>query len=60
MIYFAVSFNGGVAERSKAADCKSARVRVRRFESFSLHHLVYINVICRLFGKGVRAGVAQW
>src|SRR5919109_373888 len=29
---------GGVAEWLKAADCKSARVRVRRFESYPLHH----------------------
>jgi hypothetical protein len=28
---------GGVAERSKAADCKSADVRLRRFESYPLH-----------------------
>src|SRR5438445_285695 len=28
---------GGVAERSKAADCKSADVSLRRFESFPLH-----------------------
>ena len=28
---------GGVAERSMAADCKSADVSLRRFESFSLH-----------------------
>lgn len=31
--------SGEMAEWLKAADCKSARVRVRRFESFSLHHL---------------------
>src|SRR5262245_29684900 len=30
--------SGGVAERSKAADCKSALFGVRRFESFPLHH----------------------
>src|SRR6516225_6812748 len=28
---------GGVAERLKAADCKSADVRLRRFESYPLH-----------------------
>jgi hypothetical protein len=28
-----------VAEWLKAADCKSARVYVRRFESYPLHHL---------------------
>lgn len=30
---------GEMAERSMAADCKSAGVRLRRFESFSPHHL---------------------
>ena len=29
---------GGVAEWLKAADCKSADVRLRRFESYPLHH----------------------
>ena len=29
---------GGVAEWLKAADCKSARVSVRRFESYPHHH----------------------
>ena len=33
-----VTLSGGVAEWSMAADCKSARVCVRRFKSFSLHH----------------------
>ncbi len=28
---------GGVAERSKAADCKSAGISLRRFESYPLH-----------------------
>src|SRR5690348_17522812 len=31
--------SGGVAERSKAADCKSADFGLRRFESFPLHQL---------------------
>ena len=31
-------FDGGMAERSKASDCKSDDVRLRRFESCSLHH----------------------
>ena len=31
---------GGVAEWLKAADCKSARVSVRRFESYP-HHQVF-------------------
>ena len=30
--------HGGVAEWLKAADCKSARESVRRFESYLLHH----------------------
>ena len=30
---------GGVAERSMAADCKSADVRLRWFKSNPLHHL---------------------
>src|SRR5438105_7511030 len=29
---------GGMPERPKGADCKSAGSRLRRFESFSLHH----------------------
>lgn len=29
---------GGVAERSKAADCKSADICLRRFESYPHHH----------------------
>lgn len=29
---------GGVPERPKGADCKSAGERLRRFESFPLHH----------------------
>ena len=29
--------NGGVPERPKGADCKSAGVRLRRFESFPHH-----------------------
>ena len=36
---------GEMAERSMAADCKSAGVRLRRFESFSPHNF---------------AGVVQW
>ena len=31
---------GGVAERSTAADCKSADFGLRRFESFPLHHML--------------------
>ena len=37
-ISYAVFFKfGGVVEWLKAADCKSARVSVRRFESYPLH-----------------------
>jgi hypothetical protein len=32
------SVRGGMPERPKGADCKSAGSRLRRFESFSLHH----------------------
>ena len=31
---------GGVAEWLKAADCKSADVRLRRFESYPLHQRI--------------------
>ena len=31
------SIYGGVPERPKGADCKSAGFHLRRFESFSLH-----------------------
>ncbi len=41
---------GGMPERPKGADCKSAGLCLRRFESFSLHH----------FNRPVRrAGIAQ-
>jgi len=33
---------GGMAERSKAADCKSADERLRRFESCSLHQCLWL------------------
>src|SRR4026208_1777597 len=32
-------FPGGVPKRPTGADCKSAGLRLRRFESFPLHHL---------------------
>ena len=32
---------GQVAERLMAADCKSALERVRRFESFPVHHFIF-------------------
>ena len=39
-IFFALQKydNGQVAEWLKAADCKSALVRVHRFESYPVHH----------------------
>lgn len=40
---------GGMAERSKAADCKSADVRLRRFESSSPHQF---NTTSRLSSAG--------
>src|SRR6516162_5089754 len=59
---------GGVAERLKAADCKSADVRLRRFESYPLHHLFGIAgegsawdpATARGLVGGRNAGVAQW
>src|SRR5215468_3842644 len=42
---------GGVAERLKAADCKSADVRLRRFESYPLHQ--------RPGGRGGIEGLVQ-
>ena len=42
---------GEMPERPKGADCKSAGVCLRRFESFPRHHLLSVNVI--------KAGVAQ-
>ena len=64
---------GGVAERSMAADCKSADVRLRRFESYPLHQ-PFARPGSRLVGPSSRqgarepsveegmagAGVAQW
>src|ERR1700734_1170322 len=32
------SFRGGVPKRPTGADCKSAGLRLRRFESYPLHH----------------------
>jgi hypothetical protein len=37
LLVLAISSYGGVVEWLKAADCKSARVSVRRFESYPLH-----------------------
>ena len=59
---------GGVAERLKAADCKSADVRLRRFESYPLHHRFGIAgegsawdpATARGLVGGRNAGVAQW
>src|SRR5258708_40360143 len=41
--------SGGVAERLKAADCKSADVCLRRFESYPLHQ-----------SSGIAAGSKAW
>ena len=42
---------GGVAERLKAADCKSADVRLRRFESYPLHQRLKIAAGLEVGGK---------
>src|SRR4051794_14578447 len=44
--------SGGMPERPKGADCKSAGSRLRRFESFSLHHR-------RETERTTSAGIAQ-
>src|ERR1700758_3317836 len=61
---------GGVAERLKAADCKSADVRLRRFESYPLHQRFGIATGIEGSAQGLaiarcvvgrrNAGVAQW
>ena len=38
LVWAFTGLGGGVAEWLKAADCKSADVRLRRFESYPLHH----------------------
>ena len=45
---------GGVAERSMAADCKSADECLRWFESNPLHHFLF----ARLGGRGIRVVAA--
>ena len=54
----------GVAERLKAADCKSADVRLRRFESYPLHQRSgdrgRIDGLVQGLGRAIQAGVAQW
>jgi hypothetical protein len=60
---------GEVPERPKGADCKSAGVRLRRFESSPPHwrHRAYRvepvakepDVVSRRYGQPVRAGIAQ-
>ena len=59
--------SGGVAERLKAADCKSADVRLRRFESYPLHQRFgnAAGIQGRRWdrveaGDRWNAGVAQW
>jgi hypothetical protein len=66
---------GGVAEWLKAADCKSVDVRLRRFESYPLHHRLMVadrsqGIAAGPDGAGIGvanrrdgdrlAGVAQW
>ena len=64
---------GQMAEWLKAADCKSADVRLRRFESYPLHHydgcgwrpgsdttLVRFDPVGKVRRVERRAGVAQW
>src|ERR1700751_4480614 len=46
--------SGGVAERLKAADCKSADVCLRRFESYPLHQP------SRIAADGTAAGAKAW
>src|ERR1700756_3323825 len=56
--------SGGVAERLKAADCKSADVCLRRFESYPIHQGFgwWRNRVVAWGEEGARrsAGVAQW
>ena len=54
-----VAWRGGVAERSMAADCKSADSRLRRFESFPLHHR-HSTTPAGPRDRRWFAGVAQW
>ena len=46
--------SGGMAEWSMAADCKSARVSVRRFKSCSLHHLKNNFTILLIMFKNIK------
>src|SRR6266851_8267273 len=53
---------GGVAERLKAADCKSADVRLRRFESYPLHQRVGFSAgfAGSAMGSGSSRGSKWW
>ena len=42
MCYNFSSIHAGVVERSNTADCKSVGIRLRGFESLSLHHIALI------------------
>ena len=54
-------FPGGVPKRPTGADCKSAGLRLRRFESFPLHHLRGSWVASQQeIGGASSAGVVQW
>ena len=38
-----LTHSGEIPEWSKGADCKSADIRLRRFESYSRHHYLFIS-----------------
>jgi hypothetical protein len=48
---------GGVAERLKAADCKSADVRLRRFESYPLHQRLGVAAVTEAWREGSGAAL---
>src|SRR5687767_2074103 len=50
-------FLGGVPKRPTGADCKSAGLRLRRFESFPLHHRGKRG--CELAGRDVIGGCSS-
>ena len=48
---------GGMSRAAKGADCKSAGVRLRRFESCFPHHAFRLKEEVKRPGA---AGIAQW
>ena len=44
------SLNGGMVEWSNTSDCKSDGVSLRRFKSYSLHHLLFFKISKTLSG----------